>query len=130
MKIGTSSRSLFKHDKIWNACSIIFIKDFAPGDSFRNTAPLPSEIIVALSLPWAGVDRRTLGDGSEKTFEVYAVTVIWDGEYQSIPVNAAETEPLLGMIYTLWLWFADLNSGRWYRHNWGIEVYELTLVKY
>lgn len=58
---------------------------------------LQSEIIVALILPWTGIDRGTLGDGSETTFEVYAATVIWDGEYQSIPVNAAETEPLLGM---------------------------------
>jgi len=58
---------------------------------------LPSEIIVALNLPWAGVDRGTLGDGSEATFEVYAATVIWDGEYKNIPVNSAETEPLVGM---------------------------------
>lgn len=58
---------------------------------------LPREIIVALNLPWTGVDRGTLGDGSEVTFEVYAATVIWDGQYRNIPVNEAETEPLVGM---------------------------------
>lgn len=58
---------------------------------------LPHEIIVALDLPWTGVDRGTLGDGSEVTFEVYAATVIWDGEYRDIPVNEAETDPLVGM---------------------------------
>lgn len=58
---------------------------------------LPSEIITALNLPWTGVDRGALGDGSEVTFEVYAVTVIWNGEYRSIPVNEAETDPLVGM---------------------------------
>ncbi|XHX76653.1 MAG: clan AA aspartic protease [Stenomitos frigidus ULC029] len=58
---------------------------------------LPGEIIIALNLPWTGVDRGTLGDGSETTFEVYAATVIWDGEYQNIPVNEAETDPLVGM---------------------------------
>ncbi len=58
---------------------------------------LPSEIITALNLPWTGIDRGTLGDGSEITFEVYAVKVIWDGEYRDIPVNKAETDPLVGM---------------------------------
>jgi clan AA aspartic protease len=58
---------------------------------------LPNEIIVALNLPWTGVDRGTLGDGSEVTFEVYAATVIWDGQYRDIPVNEAETDPLVGM---------------------------------
>ena len=58
---------------------------------------LPHEIIVALNLPWTGIDRGTLGDGSEVTFEVYAATVIWDGQYRNIPVNEAETEPLIGM---------------------------------
>lgn len=58
---------------------------------------LPSEIITALNLPWTGIDRGTLGDGSEVTFEVYAVTVIWNGQYRSIPVNEAETDPLVGM---------------------------------
>jgi clan AA aspartic protease len=58
---------------------------------------LPRDIIVALNLPWTGIDRGTLGDGSEVTFEVYAAIVIWDGEYHDIPVNEAETDPLVGM---------------------------------
>jgi predicted aspartyl protease len=58
---------------------------------------LPSEIIVALNLPWTGIDRGTLGDGSEVTFEVYAAMIIWDGQYRNIPVNEAETDPLVGM---------------------------------
>ena len=58
---------------------------------------LPSDIISALDLPWTGVDRGTLGDGSETTFQVYAATVIWDGEYRAIPINAAEVDPLIGM---------------------------------
>jgi clan AA aspartic protease len=58
---------------------------------------LPSEIIIALNLPWTGIDRGTLGDGSEVTFEVYTAKVIWDGQYRNIPVNEAETDPLIGM---------------------------------
>ncbi|MCU0569327.1 MAG: clan AA aspartic protease [Oculatellaceae cyanobacterium Prado106] len=58
---------------------------------------VPSEVIVALSLSWTGVDRVTLGDGSETTFEVYAGRIIWDGKYRDIPINESETEPLVGM---------------------------------
>lgn len=66
---------------------------------------LPPEIITTLNLPWTGIDsakptlreRGTLGDGSEATFEVYAATIIWDGQYRTIPVNEAETDPLVGM---------------------------------
>jgi clan AA aspartic protease len=58
---------------------------------------LPSEIITELDLLWTGIDRGTLGDGSEVTFEVYAAKVIWDGEYRDIPINEAETDPLIGI---------------------------------
>jgi clan AA aspartic protease len=58
---------------------------------------LPSEIITELNLSWTGIDRGTLGDGSEVTFEVYAAKVIWDGEYRDIPINEAETDPLIGI---------------------------------
>ena len=58
---------------------------------------LPSEIITELNLSWTGIDRGTLGDGSEVTFEVYAAKIIWDGEDRDIPINEAETDPLVGM---------------------------------
>jgi clan AA aspartic protease len=58
---------------------------------------LPNEIITELNLSWTGIDRGTLGDGSEVTFEVYAAKVIWDGEYRDIPINEAETDPLVGI---------------------------------
>jgi clan AA aspartic protease len=58
---------------------------------------LPKEIIAELDLSWTGIDRGTLGDGSEVTFEVYAARVIWDGEYRDIPINEAETDPLVGI---------------------------------
>jgi predicted aspartyl protease len=62
---------------------------------------LPREVIVTLDLPWTGIDRGTLSDGSEANFEVYAATIIWDGQYRNIPVNEAETEPLVrvGLLY-------------------------------
>jgi predicted aspartyl protease len=38
-----------------------------------------------------------LGDGSLKMFEMYAGSVIWDGQIRRVEVNASETESLVGM---------------------------------
>ncbi|WP_416668252.1 clan AA aspartic protease [Egbenema bharatensis] len=64
---------------------------------FTGFLSLPSHLISALTLPWIGIDRGTLGDGSEATFNVYEANIIWDGQSQNIPINAAETDPLVGM---------------------------------
>ena len=74
---------------------------------------LPREIIVTLNLSWTGIDRGTLGDGSEVIFQVYAASIIWDGQYQNIPVNEAETDPLVGMslLYGYDLYIRTLEGG-------------------
>jgi clan AA aspartic protease len=64
---------------------------------FNGFLSLPTAIIMELGLPWNYRDRATLGDGSETLFDVYDAEVIWNGQYREIEVNAAETEPLLGM---------------------------------
>ncbi|MEM9214395.1 MAG: clan AA aspartic protease [Cyanobacteria bacterium P01_F01_bin.150] len=64
---------------------------------FTGFLSLPSSMIAELGLSWKYRDRGTLGDGSETLFDVYDAQVIWDGQYQQIEVNAAETDPLLGM---------------------------------
>jgi hypothetical protein len=42
-------------------------------------------------------EEGTLGNGSTCIFDVYSGLVIWDGEYRYIDINAAETDPLVGM---------------------------------
>lgn len=64
---------------------------------FNGFLSLPADVIAALNLSWNYRDRATLGDGSETLFDVYNAEVIWNGQYRDIEVNAAETEPLLGM---------------------------------
>lgn len=54
-------------------------------------------MITELELPWSYRDRATLGDGSETLFDIFEATVIWDGQFREIEINAADTEPLLGM---------------------------------
>jgi clan AA aspartic protease len=64
---------------------------------FNGFLTLPSAIITALDLPWNASDIVTLGDGSETLFDLYAATIIWDGQYLEIDIAESETEPLIGM---------------------------------
>lgn len=64
---------------------------------FTGFLSLPGAIITELDLPWSYRDRGTLGDGSETLFDIYNGMVIWDGQYREIEINAAETDPLIGM---------------------------------
>jgi predicted aspartyl protease len=53
--------------------------------------------VVQLGLPWRQRGRALLADGSESVFDIYEATVDWDGEARRIPVDEAETVPLVGM---------------------------------
>lgn len=64
---------------------------------FNGFLTLPSAVIATLDLPWNASEIVTLGDGSETVFDLYAVTIIWDGQYREIDVAESETEPLIGM---------------------------------
>jgi clan AA aspartic protease len=64
---------------------------------FNGFLCLPSAIVTALELPWNASDIVTLGDGSETLFDLYAASVIWDGQYREIDIAESETEPLIGM---------------------------------
>jgi clan AA aspartic protease len=58
---------------------------------------LPTAIVNELGLTLRGIQDATLGDGSLTIFEMYAGSVIWDGQVRRIEVNASETEFLVGM---------------------------------
>jgi clan AA aspartic protease len=64
---------------------------------FTGFLSLPIAAIRELELSWSYRDRATLGDGSEVLFDIYDGMVIWGGQYREIEINAAETEPLIGM---------------------------------
>ena len=53
--------------------------------------------MAQLNLIWKRQGRAILGDGSECVFNVYEVIVVWDGTLLIIPVNEANSEPLVGM---------------------------------
>lgn len=64
---------------------------------FTGFLSLPIAIIMELGLQWSYRDRATLGDGSETVFDVYSAEIVWNGQLREIEIDAAETEPLLGM---------------------------------
>ncbi len=64
---------------------------------FNGWLSLPSELITQLNLTWKRRGRAILGDGSACIFEVYEAVVVWDGILLTIPVDEADSEPLVGM---------------------------------
>ncbi|MGF1524134.1 MAG: clan AA aspartic protease [Leptolyngbyaceae cyanobacterium] len=80
---------------------------------FNGFLSLPSTIISKLGLSWGASDVVTLGDGSETVFDLYAATIIWDGQYREVDVAESETEPLIGMalLYGYRLQIDAIESG-------------------
>ncbi len=64
---------------------------------FNGWLSLPPELIAFLNLKWKRRGRAILGDGSECVFNVYEAIVVWDGDYLTIPIDEADSEPLVGM---------------------------------
>jgi len=64
---------------------------------FNGWLSLPPDLIDRLNLKWKRRGRAILGDGSECIFNVYEAVMIWDGDYLTIPIDEADSEPLVGM---------------------------------
>jgi clan AA aspartic protease len=64
---------------------------------FNGSLTLPPALISMLGLTWRSRERALLADGREHRFDLYAVTVVWDGRPRHLLAQAADTEPLVGM---------------------------------
>jgi len=64
---------------------------------FDGWLSLPGSIVAQLGLVWRRRGRALLADGSESVFDIYEATVDWDGQARRVPVDQAETVPLVGM---------------------------------
>jgi clan AA aspartic protease len=65
---------------------------------FSAYLTLPPAVIATLGLTWLCSQQGQLADGSRRYFDVYAVTLIWDGQPRTVRVSAADPDPLLGMM--------------------------------
>ena len=64
---------------------------------FSDFLTLPPALVTELGLPYRNRDSAIPADGSEATFDLYRVTVLWDGHPRHVDAYAADTTPLVGM---------------------------------
>src|SRR5713226_9311591 len=64
---------------------------------FNGSLTLPPTMIAGLGLQWRTRGLVMLANGTEDYCDIYAATIIWDGRPQNILVEAADTDPLVGM---------------------------------
>ncbi len=63
---------------------------------FDGWLSLPPALIAHLGLSWDRRGRAILADGSESNFDIYAGAVVWDRRKCTIPIDEADTTPLVG----------------------------------
>ncbi len=64
---------------------------------FNGSLTLPPATIAALGLPWRTRGLVILANGRQEECDIHAATVLWDGVPRNILVEAADTDPLVGM---------------------------------
>ena len=65
---------------------------------YNGLLTLPSSVVTELGLPHRGYGEASLADGSVVEFDIYGVTVLWDGQPRHIEADEANTIPLVGMM--------------------------------
>jgi clan AA aspartic protease len=64
---------------------------------FNGFITLPPALVAALGLMRRSRGRALLANGSEELFDIYGVTVLWDGQQRYVEADAVDTTPLVGM---------------------------------
>ena len=64
---------------------------------FNGFLTLPPTLVAELGLPFLSHGGATLADGSKIAFDVWEVTVLWDGAAVPVEADEADTTPLVGM---------------------------------
>jgi len=75
----------------------VYTQDAIVDTGFNGWLSLPPDLITQLNLRWKRRGRAILGDGSECIFDVYEAVLVWDRNLLTIPVDEADSEPLVGM---------------------------------
>ena len=75
----------------------VYAQDAIVDTGFDGWLSLPPNLIAQLNLRWKRRGRAILGDGSDCVFNVYEAIVVWEGDLLTIPVDEADSDPLIGM---------------------------------
>jgi clan AA aspartic protease len=75
----------------------IYTQEAIVDTGFNGWLSLPPDLIAQLNLKWKRRGRAILGDGTECVFNVYEAVLVWDGNLLTIPIDEADSEPLVGM---------------------------------
>ena len=65
---------------------------------FNGFLTLPPALVAELGLPFRFRGQAVLANGNEETFDVYGVTVLWDGQPRYVESGAVGVDPLVGML--------------------------------
>jgi clan AA aspartic protease len=75
----------------------LYERDAVVDTGFNGWLSLPPDLVVILELPWQRRGRAILADGSESIFDIYEATILWDGQPVTLPIDEADSYPLIGM---------------------------------
>jgi clan AA aspartic protease len=75
----------------------VYTQEAIVDTGFNGWLSLPPDLISELNLKWKRRGRAILGDGTECVFDVYEAVLLWDGNMLTIPIDEADSEPLVGM---------------------------------
>jgi predicted aspartyl protease len=75
----------------------IYSQDAIVDTGFNGWLSLPPHSIAKLNLTWKRRGLAILGDGSECIFNIFEAVILWDGVFVTIPIDEADSEPLIGM---------------------------------
>ena len=65
---------------------------------FNGYLTLPPTLVAELGLSVVGAGQAILADGSEASFDVYGVTVVWDSQPRYVETAAVGIDGLVGMM--------------------------------
>jgi clan AA aspartic protease len=81
---------------------------------FNGFLTVPPALAAALGCLHIGRGRAVMANGQSELFDVYEVTVVWDGQPRTVEADAADTDALIGMslIYGYELRMQAVDGGR------------------
>ncbi len=76
---------------------------------FNGFLTLPPALVAELGLAFQSEGWATLANGNVETFDIYGVTMFWDGQPRYVDADAVGPTPLVGMALL-------------HRHNLNIDI--------